>query len=89
MKNTFYFILKALFVIMTLCSCRKNGSIRKIRLISKFITSQPGEQTIAIHMLSKISGSKSNQAMKLGQLIDYNKRNTFLQKLCKKMRQGD
>ena len=89
MKNTFYFILKALFVIMTLCSCRKNGFIRKIRLISKFITSQPGEQTIAIHMLSKISGSKSNQAMKLGQLIDYNKRNTFLQKLCKKMRQGD
>ena len=25
-----------------------------------------------------------NQTMKLGQLIDYNKRNIFLQKLCRK-----
>ena len=30
-----------------------------------------------------ISGSKSNQAMELGQLIDYNKRNIFFQKLCR------
>ena len=30
-----------------------------------------------------ISGSKSNQAMELGQLIDY-KRNIFFQKLCRK-----
>ena len=29
-------------------------------------------------MLPSISGSKSNQTMKLGQLIDYNKRNIFL-----------
>ena len=48
------------------------------------MTSQPGSQTIAIHILSNISQSKGNQTMKFGQLIDYNKRNTFLQKLCEK-----
>ena len=40
--------------------------------------SQPGLQTITIHILSNISRSKGNQ-MKLGQLIEYNKRNIFLQ----------
>ena len=40
--------------------------------------SQPAKQTIAINILSSISGSKSNQAVKLGQLIQYNKRNVFL-----------
>ena len=52
--------------------------------VEKFMTSQPGQQKIAIHILSNISGSKSNQTMKLGQLIDYNKRNIFLQKLHRK-----
>ena len=47
MKNTFYFILKALFVLKVLnfLSCfftmYKNSLIRNIRLISKFVTSQP------------------------------------------------
>ena len=27
---------------LTFCSCRKNGLIKKIRIISKFMTSQPG-----------------------------------------------
>ena len=36
------------------------------------------------YTLPNISGTKSNQAMKLGQLIDYNKRNIFLQKLYRK-----
>ena len=40
--------------------------------------SQPGLQTITIHILCNISRSKGNQ-MKLGQLIEYNKRNIFLQ----------
>ena len=53
-------------------------------LTSKFMTSQPGLQTIAIHILPNISQSKGNQTMKLGQLIEYNKRNIFLQKLCEK-----
>ena len=67
---------------MTVWSCRINSLIRKIRLISKFMTSRPGQQTIAIHILPNISGSRKNQAMKLGKVIDYNKINIFLQKCC-------
>ena len=48
------------------------------------MTSQPGLQTIAIHILPNISQSKDNQIMKFGQLIEYDKRNIFLQKLCRK-----
>ena len=46
--------------------------------------SQPGLQTIAIHILPSISQSKGKQTMKFGQLLEYNKRNIFLQKLCRK-----
>ena len=46
--------------------------------------SQPGLQTIAIYILPNISQSKGNQTMKFGQLIEYNKGNIFLQKLCGK-----
>ena len=66
-----------LFFVTASWSCRKNGLIRNIRLTSKFMTSQPGLQTIAIHILL-------NMTMKFGQLIEYNKRNIFLQKLCRK-----
>ena len=45
------------------------------------MTSQPGLQTIAIHILPNISQSKDNQTMKFLQLIEYNKINVFLQKL--------
>ena len=44
------------------------------------MTSQPGQQTIAIHILSNISRSKGNQTMKSGQLVQYNERNVFVQK---------
>ena len=44
------------------------------------MTSQPGKQTIAIHILPNISRSKGNQAIKLGRLIQYNMRNIFLEK---------
>ena len=90
MKNSFYFILKALFVLKIfkflsrLFGHAKNGLVRKIRSASKSITSQPGLQTIAIHILPNISESKGNQAMKFGQLIEHIKRNIFLQKLCRK-----
>ena len=46
--------------------------------------SQPGLQTIAIPILPNITLSKGNQTMKFSQLIEYNKRNIFLQKLCGK-----
>ena len=48
------------------------------------MTSQTGQQVIAIHILPNISRSNGNQAKKFGQLIKYNARNIFLQKSCKK-----
>ena len=56
----------------------KNDLIRKTRLISKFMTSEPGKQTTGIDTLPNISGSKGNQTMKFGQLIEYNMKNTFI-----------
>ena len=50
MKTALYFVLKALFILnilnifLTFWTCRQNGLIRKIRLISKFLTSQPGSK---------------------------------------------
>ena len=44
------------------------------------MTSQPGQQAIAIHILLNISRSKGNQTMKFGQLIEYNMRNIFVEK---------
>ena len=44
--------------------------------------SQPGLQAIVLHILRNISQSKDNQTMTFGQLIEYNRRNNFLQKLC-------
>ena len=58
----------------------KNGLIRKVKLVSNFMTSQPGKQTITIHILPNISRSKGNQTIKFGQLIEYNMRNIFLKK---------
>ena len=61
----------------------RNDMIRKMRLISNFLTSQPGQQTIVIQILSNIVSSKDNQTIKFGQLIDCNMRNSFLKKSCK------
>ena len=44
------------------------------------MTSQPGSQTISMYILTIISRSKGNQAMKFDQLIEYNVRNIFLEK---------
>ena len=44
------------------------------------MTSKPYKQTIAIHILPDILRIKDNQIMKFGQLIEYNMRNTFLEK---------
>ena len=37
------------------------------------MASQPGYQTITIYILPNISRSKSNQTLKFGQVIEYNK----------------
>ena len=63
----------------------KNGLIRKIKLILKFVKSQPGYQTTTIHMFANISRSKGNQTTKLGQLIEYNVRNIFVKKSYTKL----
>ena len=44
------------------------------------MTSQPGKQTILVHILPNISRNKVNQTMKFGQLIEYNMRNIALEK---------
>ena len=56
--------------------------VRKIKLISKFMTSQAGKQTIVIHILPNTSRRKSNQTIKFDQLIEYNMSNIFLEKSC-------
>ena len=61
----------------------KNGLIRKLRLISRFMTSQTGKKIITIQVLPSISRSKDNQAMKIGHLIKL-RENDFSEKSCKK-----
>ena len=58
----------------------QNGLIKKIMLISIFLTSQPGYQTIAMHILLNVLRSKDNQIMQFGQLIERNMRNIFLER---------
>ena len=54
-------------------------------MTSKFMTSQPGKQAIAIAILTNISRSKGNQAMKFGQSTECNvRREVFLKKKKKK-----
>ena len=48
------------------------------------MTSQHDQHTIVIHILPNVFRSKDNQTMKFGQLIEYNKRNIFHQKSCRK-----
>ena len=43
------------------------------------MTSQPGLQTITIHIFTNILRSKGNPAMKFRQLTEYNVRNIFLE----------
>ena len=45
------------------------------------MATQPGYQTIAIHILPNISRSKGSQAMKFGHVVEYNMRNIFVEKL--------
>ena len=58
----------------------QNGLIKKLRLVSNFMTSQPGKQTIPIHMLLNISRSKGNQKMKFGHLIECSIKSISLEK---------
>ena len=59
MKPLSPFVLKIFKFMSWLLIVQKDALIRKARLISKFLPSQPGKQTIAIHILLNISKSKS------------------------------
>ena len=84
MKNGFYFMVKALFVleILTFLS-RLYGYVekrlyKKAKLITKFMTQQNGQQIITIHILPNISRSNGNQTMKFGQLMKYKMRKKIM-----------
>ena len=49
----------------------------------KIYTSQPGKETIVIHILPNISRKKGNQKIYYDQLIEYNMGNNFLRKSYK------
>ena len=53
------------------------------------MTSQPGQQTIPIHILRNTSQSKGNQIMKFSQVIEDNKGNIFPSKFMQKISQGN
>ena len=50
----------------------------------KVYDAHTGQQIITIHILPNISKYRDNQGMKFGPLIEYNVKNIFLQKSCKK-----
>ena len=78
MKNAFYFILKVLYFLRYLhfppnfLVMQEKGLIRKLKFVSKLMTSNIGKQIITIYTFPNISRNKDNQEMKLGQLIDFN-----------------
>ena len=85
-KNIFYFMLKAFFVleIFTFLSWFfgyvEKRLDKKVKLMRNFVTSQSEIQIITIYVMTNISRSKGNEVMEFGQLIEYNVKNNFLQK---------
>ena len=86
MKNAFYFTLKSSFVLKIIkflssrfWSCREAAWLEI--LILKFVTSQPGKQTIAIHISHNISRSKAIRQWSL--ISQYNITTFFLEKHTK------
>ena len=51
---------------------------------SKYMMSQSGQQAIIVHIFPNILQSKGKQTLKIGQLIQYNKKHLFSQKPCRK-----
>ena len=49
------------------------------------MTTQPGKQVIAVHILSNISKSKGDETKKCGQLIEYNMKKHFSSKTMHKI----
>ena len=93
MKNAFYFILKDFFVLkMFKCLSWLFGLVEKTawQLFKKhkvhfkiYNVTTRLKNNYDKHIGQYLT-NKSNQKMKLGQLAEYNKINTFLQKSCRK-----
>ena len=73
-------LISGLRQLLTIDSPLKNSLIRNLWLILKFIASQTRQQIIIAHILPNIPRSKSNQAMKFGQIKKYSVTKIFLQK---------
>ena len=63
---------------------KKESFIKKSWLIAKPMMSQTRQQIITIHILPNISKGNDNQAMKLGHLVKYSAKNTFLRAAFRK-----
>ena len=92
MKNAFYFILKALFILKIFKflswifgHIEKTAWIEITLLISKSVMSQPGKQRITTYILLNISQIKGNQTLKFGQLIEHCKIIFFSLKIMQKL----
>ena len=90
MKNAFYFIFKALFVLKIFKflswffdDVEKTALLEQLNLKIYVVTNL---LTITIHMLTNILQSKGKQTIKFGQLIKCNNRNSRIMQL---MRQKD
>ena len=81
-KNVLYFIVKnpSFTSILGLLGQVGKWLKWKLKLISKFVTSQTGLHTITIHELPNISRRKCSKAIKFGQLTKHNMKNIFLAK---------
>ena len=94
MKNDFYFILTAFFVLKVFKFCPeflvmwKSNLIKKAKVSFKIYDVTTWGSTIATHILLSISRSKGNLIVKFAQLIKYDVRNIFPQDHAK-MRQGE
>ena len=86
-KALFFFKIFA-FLFWLFGHVGKRLMIRKLSLISKFVTSQSGLQIIIIHILPNTSRKKGNQTMKFDQLIKYNVKNIFFPEIMQKMGHG-
>ena len=90
MKNAFYFIVKALFVFERFTCLSWPFGYEEKRLdkeaIDNFKIYDVKEWTTNNYNthIVHISSSQCNQAMKIGQLIEYNTRNIFIEKLYTK-----
>ena len=83
MKNAFYFTSKALLVLKVLSFCYDFLVMYKKWLYQKD-TVNFKIHDITTWFLPNISRSKNNQAMKFGQLTEYNMKNIFVEKLYTK-----